>query len=149
MGETKKRGRPKLIESPEVLWKMFQDYEAWCKDNPIIKEEAIKSGRGSGEVVDVKLTRPLTISGFCRWVYEKGYTSNTEHYLVNSRGAYSEFSSISARIKAAIREQQVSGGMVGIYNANLTARLQGIGDKNILEGGDEDKPLKITGMNIT
>jgi hypothetical protein len=47
----------------------------------------------------------------------------------NSNKAYNDFCAISAHIKKEIRQDQIAGGMVGQYNASLTARLNGLTEK--------------------
>jgi hypothetical protein len=119
-----KVGRPRLLSSPEEFWDLFERYVEWTKLNPVIKREL--SGR-TGQVVEIPIDRPLTIDGFLSFCW--GRVGNVEHYLLNTNGAYSDFLSISIRIKSEIRDNQVSGGVAGLYNANLTARLNGLTEK--------------------
>jgi hypothetical protein len=68
------------------------------------------------------------MEGFEVWAFEK-HDLWIEHYIKNSKEAYNEFCPISAYIKREIRSDQINGGLVGQYNANLTARLNGLTEK--------------------
>lgn len=140
-------GRPKTLQSPDEMLQLYERYKESVKNERWEKEEAIKSGQNAGEVVKIKLSVPLTIEGFKVFCFYEGI-SNIHQYLYNKDEAYSEFSPISTHIRDEIRHHQVTGGMIGLYNANLTARLNNISEKTIHEGGDVDKPIIITGMQI-
>jgi hypothetical protein len=71
---------------------------------------------------------PLSMEGFEVYCYNK-HDIWVEHYLVNKNQAYQEFCDISTYIKREIRSDQINGGLVGQYNANLTARLNGLTEK--------------------
>jgi hypothetical protein len=119
-----KVGRPRLLSSPEELWDLFERYIEWTKLNPVIKREL--SGR-TGEVVEIPIDRPLTIDGFLSFCW--GRVGDINRYFYNIDGEFQDFVSISIRIKSQIRENQISGGVAGLYNANLTARLNGLVEK--------------------
>jgi hypothetical protein len=111
----------KYIETPEILWDWFCEYVQWCKDNPRIKIEYVGK---DGDRVETPLERPLTIEGFKILCFEKG--CDIQRYWNNVEGAYNEYVTIITRIRDIIRENQISGGMVGIYNPNLTARINNL-----------------------
>lgn len=142
----REKGRPRRFETPQEFYEAFEHYKQWVKDNPIYVQEAIKGGRSSGEIVSIKRDRPLTFSGFEVFMFREYNFTGTRHYLYNQTGAYDDFLQISNIIRKEIREEQVTGGMIGMYNPSLTARLNNLGEKHILEGGNE--PIKVTGMRI-
>ena len=119
-----KKGRSKYIETPEVLWEMFQAYCKHAKSNPFIVTDWVG---GQGMKVDRKKERPLTMEGFNIFCYDK--MSKVKDYISNKEGRYSEYVPISTRIKEAIREDQIGGGMAGIYNPSITQRLNGLVEK--------------------
>src|SRR5699024_12362457 len=45
-------------------------------------------------------------------------------YMANTEGRYSEFGTICTQVKRAIRNDQIRGGMAGIYNPSITQRLK-------------------------
>lgn len=120
-------GRYKLIDSPETMWKLFQDY----KDH--IKAKPIKVGDWVGGMaipVDREKERPLTMEGFENYVADlPDMPMDLGDYFANSNDAYTNFSTICSRIKRAIRQDQIEGGMAGIYNPSITQRLNGLVDK--------------------
>lgn len=120
-------GRFKLIESPEVLWKLFQDYKEFIKAKPIEVGDWVG---GMAIPVDRKKERPLTMEGFENYVADlDGYPMDLGDYFENRNDAYTNFSAICQRVKRAIRQDQIEGGMAGIYNPSITQRLNGLVDK--------------------
>ena len=117
-------GRPKKLNSPEEVWDLFQGYLKWASENPIRKMVFVgRDGNRDYELVD----RPLSRDGFEMYCFNNQVT--IEPYLDNDNGSYEVFRPITSHIKKIIREMQISGGMSGLYNANLTARLNGLTDK--------------------
>jgi hypothetical protein len=118
-------GRHKAVKDPNTLWEWFVEYRKWCEDNPRIVTEF--HGKDGEERIK-PLKRPLTHEGFlCFCWEEKGHDVN--HYYYNVDGNYTDYLSIVTRIKETIRRDQIEGGMVGQFNSNLTARLNGLVDK--------------------
>ncbi len=119
-----KKGRGKYIETPEVLWELFQEYCKDAKSRPFIVTDWVG---GQGMKVDRKKERPLTMEGFSIFCYDK--MSKVKDYIQNKEGRYNEYIPISTRIKECIREDQIGGGMAGIYNPSITQRLNGLVEK--------------------
>lgn len=117
-------GRPRLLKSPDEMWNLFTNYVDHARLHPVIKREL---NQRTGEVIEIPIDRPLTIEGFFTFAWDR--LGDVSRYFYNTDGEFPEFVTISARIKQGIREQQISGGMGGVYNANLTARLNGLTDK--------------------
>lgn len=105
---------------------MFNLYKKEVKGNPILKNDF--KGKDADEVY-YKLERPLTMSGFSVYCFENGIIANLKDYFANLNNAYSNYSHICTRIREAIREDQIAGGMAGIYNPSITQRLNGLVDK--------------------
>jgi hypothetical protein len=120
-----KMGRPRKIESPDNLMEMFQSYKSYVKENPRYK---YVMNQRSGDLIAEPLECPLSIDGFEVYCYNK-FQCTVSHYMDNSNKAYNDFCAISAHIKKEIRQDQIAGGMVGQYNASLTARLNGLTEK--------------------
>lgn len=117
-------GNHKYIKTPEKMWKLFEEYRKQVKSNPRTKVEYV--GR-NGDRVETPLEVPLTIEGFKN--YCRKHESEIHHYWNNTGGAYDEFRTIITCIREEIRQDQLEGGMVGQYNSNLTARMNGLTDK--------------------
>lgn len=122
-----KRGRPKLIESPEVLWDLFCEYKNWVEQNPI--EKKVEGNKGF-VISKESLKRPLTLEGFEIWCFNNGIIADLGHYFANTNEAYTEFCTICLIIRKVIREDQISGGMVGIYNPSITQRLNNLVERS-------------------
>jgi len=67
--------------------------------------------------------------GFENFVFSKGIIKELRDYFANSNDAYTKYSTICSRIRAEIKQDQIDGGMVGIYNPSITQRLNGLVDK--------------------
>jgi hypothetical protein len=115
--------KPKYIETPDALWQLFEEYRAWVKENPYQVEDYVG---GAGKRVYRQKERPLTVEGMNVYAFDRGIMSDLKDYINNRDGRYEAYVTTVSRIREAVRLDQVSGGMVGIYNANLTARLNGI-----------------------
>lgn len=139
-------GRPKAIESPEKLWEYFELYRHEIRLNPI--ERKVKGNKGF-ILSHEELRRPLTMEGFEMWCHENEIISDLGDYFSNKDERYSDFATICQLIKKAIRQDQIEGGMAGIYNPSITQRLNGLTDKTQQEiSGPNGGPVQITGMNI-
>ena len=119
------RGRPRLIESPEDMQSMFEEYKQWVFDNPIKIEDYV--GKDALRVMREK-PRPLTIEGFENHCFRNYGITALQQYLENRDEKYTDFLSIVRTIKHEIRQNQIEGGMAGIFNQSLTARLNNLKD---------------------
>lgn len=114
-------GKNKYIESPEKLWELFIAYKKEVKNNPRLIQDFV--GKDGDEIIRKK-ERPLTIEGFKVFCYENA--GDIQNYLFNRDNSYTEYATIITRIKDEIRGDQIEGGLLGEYNPNLTARINGI-----------------------
>jgi hypothetical protein len=115
--------KPKLIETPEKLYSLFEEYKEYIKTNPRTIDKALQSGKIAKETLRV----PLTMDGFEIFGFQKGVT--IEHYFRNTNDAYGEYCGICSIIKKEIRADQIEGGMVGQYNPSITQRLNNLTEK--------------------
>ena len=132
-----KKGLSKYIETPDALWDMFQAYCKDAKSRPFIVTDWVG---GQGMKVDRKKERPLTMEGFNLFCYDK--ISTVRDYFLNKDGRYEAYITICHRIREAIREDQIGGGMAGIYNPSITQRLNNLVEKT--ENKHEVSEIKIT-----
>jgi hypothetical protein len=132
-------GKHKYIETPDKLWEMFEAYKEKTLSNPRLIDKALQSGK----VVQEALRVPLTLEGFEVWGYEQGVT--LDHYFKNTNGAYEAYCPICQRIKKAIRQDQIEGGMVGQYNPSITQRLNNLTEKtDVTTNGEAINEIKIS-----
>lgn len=116
----------KYIGTPEELWKLFDEYVAWCKANPRRKEDYV--GKDAMRVMR-ELERPLTWVGFECYLNDCGVVSSLGPYEQNEGEAYTEYLPIISRIKRYIETDQFEGATVGQYNPNIIARKLGLVEK--------------------
>lgn len=119
-------GRPNKITSPEHLLELFQAYKKKTKENPFIVKDFVGK---DAEMVYREKERPLTIEGLNNYVFDTGIIHGLDNYFANSRGRYKKFSSICRAIKEQIRQDQIEGGMAGMYNPSITQRLNSLVEK--------------------
>ena len=125
----------KYIESPEKLWELFIEYRNDVKENPRVKNDF--AGKDADEVFK-KLERPLTFEGFENYVADLDIISDLGRYFTNADGSYDEYRAICSRVKKNIRQDQIEGGMVGIFNPSITQRLN-----NLVEKVQEDGTKRV------
>jgi len=120
-------GLHKLIESPELLFNLFVEYKNLIKESPTLIKDWV--GKDANEVEREK-EKPLTMEGFENYVAEQpDMPFELSQYFANREGRYEEFVPICSRIKRIIRQDQIEGGMTGIYNPSITQRLNGLAEK--------------------
>lgn len=120
--------KTKYIESPLKLWELFTSYKKEVKDNPIIIKDWV--GKDADQV-EREREKPLTMVGFECYVMENTDITYPDltNYFENKDKRYSEYIPISSRIKAEIKNDQITGGMTMIYSQNITARLNNLVEK--------------------
>lgn len=129
----------------EELWNDFVEYANHTKSNPRVKIEYV--GR-NGDKVETPLEVPLTNEGFENFVHDKrGFSIHD--YLYSSDERYDKFSTIRSRVKKAIRQDQIEGGMVGQYNASITQRLNGLTEKTQQSVSIEQPIFKGIDLNVS
>ena len=102
-------------------------YKEWVKSKPFRVTDWV--GAKAIEVEREK-EKPLTLEGFSVWLFNNNITGNAHDYFGNKNNAYNSYSEICRAIKEIIRQDQIEGGMAGIYNPSITQRLTGLVDKS-------------------
>ena len=126
----KKVGRPRNIETPELMYQLFKEYIVETKSNPFKIKDWV--GKDANEIKREK-EKPLTLEGFENYCFDKGIINDLGDYFSNKDERYSEFATICSRIRKIIRQDQIEGGMANIYNSSITQRLNGLADKQEIE----------------
>lgn len=119
-------GRPFKF-TPETLELAWQQYFAWCDENPWYKHEQTKGGG----LIKVPTPRPYTEAGFCAF-HDLGINYVKQLWeAVKDRGdeESKEFSSVITRARAKCYAQKFEGAAVGAFNGNIIARDLGLADK--------------------
>lgn len=132
--------KDKYIETPEKMWALFEAYRADIKSKPFkVKDWVGKDGMQ----VEREKEKPLTMEGFENYVFNQGLNGELHQYFSNRDNAYSDYVAICSRIRNTIREDQISGGMAGMYNPSITQRLNGLVEKT------DNNHQVVAEMNIT
>lgn len=132
----------KKIESPEVMWSYFEEYKTWAKSHPYKVIDWV--GKDGNEVERPK-ERPLTMDGFENHLAYKEIITDISDYYENKDARYDDYVQVCKRIKRSIRQDQIEGGMANMYNSSITARLNGLVDK---QENHMTAAVQITGMEI-
>lgn len=121
-------GRPRNFESPEELLQAFEEYK---EDLKIQAHEWVKVqyvGK-DGERVEDKFKLPMTYEGFKIFCRKNEKYGDVKAYFENTNNAYTNFSDICLHIKEEIRNNQITGGLLGVFNTSITQRLNGLTEK--------------------
>ena len=126
-------GRDKNFTHDDIV-KLWFDYKEDTKDNP--KYDYVVNQR-SGEVIPVPKERPLTQVGFYAYVYNKtGH--HIHHYFEQKNTSYTEFLGILTHIENERKADILEGAAANIFNANISARIEGIKDNQDVTTNDKD-----------
>lgn len=121
--ESRKRpGRPRKLESPDVLWGHAVNYFELVDDNPIIKKELIRGGDRAGSTVDLEIMRPYTWEGFEGYLADLDIIAKLEDYKANYRGAFPEYADVVRRISQRLFDRNFGGAAANVLNASIIAR---------------------------
>lgn len=113
----------KYIETPEALLELFERYKADLKEQAKEWEKVQYVGKDGFRAVD-HMKVPLTMEGFRRFGYNNNVT--VKNYFDNKDNVYKDYYTICSRIKDEIRENQITGGLLGVFNPSITQRLNGL-----------------------
>ena len=130
----------RIFKTPDELekaWSGYKEYlqeeaEKWLKVQYVGKE---------GQRVTDKYKLPMTMEGF--EIYCHKFHGTVEHYFRNTEGYYDDFCTICSRIKTEIRNDQITGGLLGVYNPSITQRLNGLADKTETKDTTEPRVFNI------
>ena len=131
-----KIGRPAKFPTAEDLWREALAYFDWCDENPITTNNKRKKSRSdtseSQSMEQEPVSRPYTLDGLCLWcnILTPWATFKRD---CGRRADAEDFAIVINACEQCVRDQQVTGAMIGLYSERLTARLNGITDKQELE----------------
>ena len=137
-------GRPRAIENAEEFQEKFLEYVEWSENNPILAKRASRreggtTVNGTAKDPETRLDseskrRPLSMYGLCAYLglsrkwFEMRLKTLEEKGDKRTEEEEDFFTAIS-RAKSIIEMQQYDGASVGDFNATLTMRALGLGDK--------------------
>lgn len=136
--------RPRAIETAEEFEKKFLDYVAWSEENPILVKRASKregaiDSNGMPKPAEIRMDseskrRPLSMYGLCAYLglSRKWFEMRLKYLDERGKDRTDEedtYFTAMTRAKNIIEMQQYDGASVGDFNATLTMRALGLGDK--------------------
>jgi len=115
----------RIFKTPDELehaWKLYKkdlliQAADWLKIQYVGKE---------GQRMTDAMKLPYTMDGFEVFCYNN--YGCIEQYFKNQDNYYSEFIPICSHIKKEIRSNQITGGLLGVYNPSITQRLNSLQD---------------------
>lgn len=130
-------GRPPKFETAGDLFDKLIEYCEYCDANPIKVDVRSKMKRNSNtgdssELGNTSIKRPYTLDGFCLFA---GILMPWATFKNNAkrRVDWADFEIVINACEQVIRDQQITGAMIGVYSERLTARLNGIAEKQELD----------------
>lgn len=136
----------RIFKTPEEMQEAWDNYKAWLQVEAQRWLKVQYVGKEGERKTDAQKV-PYTLEGFKRYCRENhGDIQEYFNPREGNEGYYEDFSGITTHIREEIREDQITGAMLGFYNSNITARLNGLADKK--EIGGNLNVTQITGMEI-
>lgn len=130
------------IKSPHSLAIRFARY----KHNKENRYLSVEKWTRQGDKYTEKVPKPMSIAGFCLYL---GIGMQTWGRFCKSERVHAEgFEAVIDKIKTEIRKDQLEGSMVGIYNANIAMRLNGLSDTQIIKKQKLPPPSPITKIHV-
>jgi hypothetical protein len=117
----------RIFKTPEELEKAFNEYKQSLIEEAKQWVKVQYVGKDGDRVTD-PLKLPYTIDGFEVWC--KNNYGFVHQYFDNKENFYNDFVTICSYIKKEIRNNQITGGLLGSYNPSITQRLNGLTDKS-------------------
>lgn len=144
-----KHGKSKLFGDGPLLWDEAVQYFEWCDRHPLYRVELVKY-QGSADEAEVPLGRPYTMDGLTVYLgvspgYFRAAKSNLKNKIEAARATEAEVELLETmeRIENTVRDQQISGAAVNIFNAAIVARLNGLAE-NINNNNTGDAVLRVS-----
>ena len=116
----------RIFKSADELQKAFNEYKESLKEEAKQWLKIQYVGKDGERVADPQKV-PYTLEGFKR--YCRQHYGDVTEYFLNRDGLYNDFTIICSHIKDEIRENQITGGLLGFYNPSITQRLNNLTDK--------------------
>jgi hypothetical protein len=115
----------RIFKSPDDLLKAWNAYKEDLKEKSNEWKKIQYVGK-YGEKKEDAQKLPLIMDGFESFCYDN--YGCVEQYFKNQDKLYTDFIPICSRIRKEIRTDQITGGMLNMYNPSITQRLNGLKD---------------------
>jgi hypothetical protein len=140
-----KNGRFKEY-TPEEWSKKINEFFEYMSTQYWEIEEPIKSGELAGQCMTVRKKIPLTMKDLA--VFAEIDEQTIRNYSSN-KPEYSDYFDLTTQALNTINSNQVTGAILGVYNANIVARLQGLKEEvDHTTNGKELNTLPVFNLNV-
>jgi hypothetical protein len=120
-----KSGRNRIIQTPDELEQLSNDYFTWCKQNPLIQIDYRGKDLQEIAIPHPRVFQKSELSLFC---------GCSDWRTIDSlKDVSNDFMQVVTRIEAVIRSQKFQYATVGMFNSNIIARDLGLADKQKVE----------------
>lgn len=126
----------RIFKHPDELEKAWIAYKDSLNERSKQWPQVQYVGKDGERVIDYPKL-PLTLDGFECFCYDN--YGCVEQYFKNQDELYADFIPICSRIRKLIRDDQITGGLLGEYNPSITQRLNGL---------KESQDIQVTGVKI-
>ena len=116
----------RIFKEPKDLQKAWEEYKEQLKIDAWQWTKVQYAGKDAERKED-PFKLPYSFDGFEVFCF-KDY-GNIEQYFKNVGSLYNDFVPLCSHIKKEIRANQITGGLLGIYNPSITQRLNGLVEK--------------------
>lgn len=116
------------FQTPEALLAVFDEYKAWNDAGGNQKFKKVQYVGKDGRKQEDASILPYSLEGFQAYCRQVGH-SNPTPIIRNVDGRYQAFIEAIETIISEIKADNVTGALTGTFNANLTARIHGLADK--------------------
>jgi len=126
-----KHGRDRIFTDPDILLKSCYEYFDFQSRQSWVKQEAVKSGEFTGQLISIPTASPFSVKGLCVFlgVHSKYLDEFENNLKPKENDLDKDFSNIITHVRDVIFTQKSEGATVGVYNASIVARELGISDK--------------------
>ena len=121
----------RIFKTPDDLLKAWEQYKEYLKEEAKKWPKIQYVGKDGNRVTDYP-PMPYTLEGFKRYCREQKI-GEINHYFDDASEYYDDFRSVCSHVREEIRENQITGGLLGFYNPSITQRLNGLVDKKQTE----------------
>lgn len=133
-------GRPKEYKADELEF-MFTEYLEHNKSLTFYRPELIRGGDMAGQIVDVPIHSPLSIMAFC--LFAKISVQTFNNYCNAEVQNDKELLESAIRVRTHIQDEQLRGGLSGIYNANLAKVMNGLKEQQEITTNQTKETINI------
>lgn len=117
----------RIFKSPDELEFAWKSYKENLKQEALEWVKVQYVGK-DGDRREDEYKLPYTMEGFEVFCYNN--YGCVEQYFKNQGDYYNDFVPICSHIKKEIRANQITGGLLGVYNPSITQRLNGLAEKS-------------------